>query len=532
VTEEGAETVTGGETEDAGTPHDDTHSDAVPDDADNVPDDDTVPDDTVPDDTDPDDDDTVSDDTADEHVEPDETHAWERIDWIACLVLAAVSLVLVGLHVAAYPTLSPIDEVQHLDYALKAGDFELPGRGDRVGPETIRQVACRGVDNPTYVGPPCDTEDLRYEDFVAAFRDGGINTSTNQFPFYYTVSGVVGRALDGAGLVASPVPAIRMTGALWSGAAWAVMWYLMSLFGLARPNRAIVLALLIVTPLTLFHSATINADAVLMLTGSLALLATVQYERRRLHGALLLATYVALYFVEATVILAIATGAAYLAARTATRADLSVWRRSMPAATLLIVAALRLRIARILHNLWPGQVDTSALDPSTATDPPGLASFGRSGPASVQRPLPRAGSDVDWSLVIEQLGATYTPLTRAYLPPLLREPSTVAFIQLSNWVLIAAMAATAVFAVGASRSSVILARVTTPILLVAGPFYTWSFFYFSEERFPAPGRFALPMIAAIAVAGAAALTTRATRIIAGSVAAASAVNTFVLLVAA
>ena len=38
--------------------------------------------------------------------------------------LLVVALTLVGLHTSAYPTLSPIDELQHIDYVIRAGELE------------------------------------------------------------------------------------------------------------------------------------------------------------------------------------------------------------------------------------------------------------------------------------------------------------------------------------------------------------------------------------------------------------------------
>src|SRR5690606_7663615 len=86
----------------------------------------------------------------------------------------------------------------------------------------------------------------------------------------------------------------------------------------------------------------------------------------------------------------------------------------------------------------------------------------------------RAATDVDVSLdkVLDQVTATFTPVQRAYLPPLLRTSSILAFIFLTNWLLIGAMYATALGPAVRERMAW-WGRVIAVMLLTAGPFYTF-----------------------------------------------------------
>ena len=72
--------------------------------------------------------------------------------------------------------------------------------------------------------------------------------------------------------------------------------------------------------------------------------------------------------------------------------------------------------------------------------------------------------------------------------------------------------------------------VTMAALLAAGPFYTLYFAYFSNQDFPAPARFALPLVPLMTVVAAAALRTRAVFWVAASIAGLAGLNTVFQLV--
>ena len=472
--------------------------------------------------------DSIDDDVApDDHVE---SGLWERIDWLAVGALFLVSIVLVGLHVRSYTTLSPIDEVQHIDYVIKAGDFEPPRVNDLIGFETMAEAACRSVDAPGYIGPRCGLDEYDPEDF----QENGVNTSAGQFPFFYTATGVASRVIVATGALESQVTAARMVGALWAGAAWSVMWYVLALLRVQRTRRVVALAALIATPLTLFHSATVNADGVLMFTGALAVLATLKYEARRLNVWLLLASYAALYFVEPTNILVITPCVAYLAVRVTLSSDASNIRRALPLLAIPMVVLFRLRIARELHRFF--------FPASPRTNRPTMFA---------DNSIP---DGVSWDSMLQQLATIFTPVNHAYVTPFLRSQHTYALQDVVNWLLIGSMfavaiGATTVRSVRSSDDSVTmsgdgpmpdevavadeqtrwLTRFGMVTLLAAGPFYTFSFAYFSDAFFPAPARFGLPLVIFMVVGLAGALTTRWAMAIASTIVALASANLLWLL---
>ena len=438
---------------------------------------------------------------------------WGRDDWYVCLGLFLVSLLFVGLHQASYETLSPIDELQHVDYMIRAGEFDIPLRNERVGQEAMAEAACRSVDAPGYEGPRCGLDEYDPADF----QENGFNTATAQFPPYYVVTGVAARALTEISVFDSKVTAARTLGAVWAGAAWSVAWYLMALLGIRRRARAVALALLLVTPLTIFHAgATVNADVSLMLTGALAVLATMKYEAGRLRWWWLPPIYAGLLFVEATNILSIAACGVYLVVRQGSDTTMP-WRWRL--APLVIPPSLFLFRTEIA-----GRVHDALFPPAERTNVGDRVS---SAPMFVNHRI----DEVSIDKVLGQLSSTFTPVRNPYFSPPLRSQVTIAGVELTNWLLISLMFASA-FVVATTDRAAWWARVTMAALLAAGPFYTFYFAYFSNQDFPAPARFALPLVPLMVVVAAPAIEVGRVFWVAATVAALCALNTLYQLVSA
>ena len=447
------------------------------------------------------------------HDVSDEPARWARVDWYVCLGLLAMSVLLVGMHTSAYETLSPIDELQHVDYMIRAGEFDIPRKNERVEFQAMDEAACRSVDAPGYEGPPCGLPE--YD--PAWFQEQGFNTSAGQFPPYYVVTGVSARVLTSIGVFDSKVTAARMLGAVWLAAAWAVTWYVMALLDIRRRHRLLVIGLLAVTPLTIFHAgATVNADVSLMLGGALAVLATIKYESGRLRWWWLALAYTALFFVEATSILAIAAGAAYLIVRRALDASRPWSMRLAPLITVPWLYLLRLEIGPWVHRtLFP------AADPADTG--------GRVGNAPMF--MNHYTTEVSLEKVLAQVPSTFTPVSNPYFSPPLRSQLTITATQLTNWLLIALLFAAA-FVFVSRPAMAWWSRVVMAALLTAGPFYTFYFAYFSSSDFAAPSRFALPLVPLMAVAAAGAIKTRAVEFVTAAVLAVTGANTLYQLVTA
>jgi hypothetical protein len=277
----------------------------------------------------------------------------------------------------------------------------------------------------------------------------------------------------------------------------------MSLLGAGRHARFIVSVLILSTPLVLFHSATVNADAALMFSGALVLVAAILYDRARLSFFWLLAAVIGALLLELTNILIVGVVGAFLTIRISKRTDLAGWRRFAPGSLIPMAAFLSLEvIGRIQDSLFP-----------------------RSGSMS-RAPMFQGREEiqgVDIPRLLYELSSTFTPVQRAYLPPFMRTSATLAAILLTNWLLIGAIFQTAL---GPERRRNIAwwSRILALALLAAGPFYTFYYAYLSNVDFPAPGRFALPLVPLLMTVAAAALRTRAALGVAAVVAAASLVS--------
>ena len=123
------------------------------------------------------------------------THGRRTAAVVLGLLLVFTAVLHVG-HVLRYRTLSPVDELQHLDYLIGAPTGRFPGSGDKFGQESLRIETCSRLDEGFDAKvQPCVTDPsvvLEPEDF----QEDGYNTAYIHPPTYYAAGGIVGRAID------------------------------------------------------------------------------------------------------------------------------------------------------------------------------------------------------------------------------------------------------------------------------------------------------------------------------------------------
>ena len=253
-------------------------------------------------------------------------------------VLAAVA-VLVGLHVRDHPALSHIDELQHMDYALKS-PFHVPRHGDTIGQQAMEEAACRGIDYPLRLGidalhdwlhltgergvpqlspasiprvqlPPCESQGLTPD----RFPNWGINTASTHPPVYYTTSALAAEVFDAAPDVDSKATGVRLVGILWLGAAAVVLWYVLGALGASTWPKAVLIGLLIVSPRVLHESSIINPDTTALLGGALVLAAVLRWEAGRAPGWLAPLAAMAAVWLKFTNAFAVGAAVLYLGVR-------------------------------------------------------------------------------------------------------------------------------------------------------------------------------------------------------------------------
>ena len=240
-----------------------------------------------------------------------------RLRSAACVVaLMALALGLVIGHVHSYTQVSPIDELQHLDYLIQAGDGHLVGLGDLFSQESLRLETCHRLDAEfDSKVPPC-VEDPSVQFDPSTFQESGYNTAAIHPPTYYAIDGVIARVIAAVLPVKDdPLTNGRVAGALWLMAAVGALWLLLRELGSTRLLASSLIALTISAPTVLFASATINTDGTSLLCGAVLLWAVVRWERGRLPLWVVLAATALCAGTKVTNLIAVAVVVLYLLIR-------------------------------------------------------------------------------------------------------------------------------------------------------------------------------------------------------------------------
>ena len=230
------------------------------------------------------------------------------------LYLFAIGIALSAVHVAGYRQLSPIDELRHVDYAMSVTHLQFVHLGDRIGQEAMRAEACRGVDLPTWLDPPCRS--ARFN--PRAFRDDGYQTASAHPPTYYLTVGLVSRAAVGLGLFDNFVDPARLMGGVLLGAGLVLTYLAGRRLGLRSGALLAALTLVPTSSAVLHASSTVNPDATAVLAGGLVLFAAVAWEQRRLGTLALVVAGAVATGLKLTNLLVVAAVAAWLVVRSET----------------------------------------------------------------------------------------------------------------------------------------------------------------------------------------------------------------------
>jgi hypothetical protein len=225
------------------------------------------------------------------------------------MLVSVIALVLVAvgfsaLHVQDHEELSPVDELQHIDYLYKAPS--VVHSGEKVGQEAMREQACRGL--LTWPDPvactPLGTYDTR------DFQESGNNTAAIYTPLYYTLTKVVATPLQAVLGLDSLVTAARLVGGLWLAGGLVVTLLVARRLG-AHPYVATALLLATASvPTVLYPAATVTPDAAALLGGAALVWSVLWWQdapaRRWWLPALLSAVVVAFKALNIVVVVLVA----------------------------------------------------------------------------------------------------------------------------------------------------------------------------------------------------------------------------------
>ena len=186
-------------------------------------------------------------------------------------------------HVHRYSTLSPIDELQHLDYVIRIGHGHLVVMGDRFDQESLRLESCHRLDAEFDAKVPDCVVGVGVVLDPTRFQEDGYNTAAIHPPTYYAIDNVVARLLDRVLPGDQDVlVAARLVSGLWLAAGIVLLWFLLRSVGADRLLAFALAAAIAVSPTVLHASATVTNDATSILVGTAMVFSVLRWERRSL----------------------------------------------------------------------------------------------------------------------------------------------------------------------------------------------------------------------------------------------------------
>jgi hypothetical protein len=399
------------------------------------------------------------------------------LDRAALLFCIALAFLVVGLHVKKYPPLSPIDELQHLDYVYKAPSGHVVAQGERIGQDALRDEVCRGLD-ASFPLPACDAPaPLNPDDF----QERGYNTAYVHPPTYYFLTGVAAKvehAITGDGTHT----AARTIGAGWLGLAVWLIWRLL-VHRRANPlTQVSLLSLLIVSPSVIFASSTTSPDASSLLAGAAMLAAVLWWEDDILPAWVMVPAVAFTLGLKFTHIGAIGLVVVYLAVRAVQQAPLATWRhdpvyRRYARSVLLVLATSFAMLA-----VWTGIEKVVAVASSD----------------QIQMTQTLHTDSFPAAQVLENVDATFSPLQAPYFTPVLRNQYVIGLNHVLDVSVLLAVASVAVFAAARTRERA-LGFATAVAMLTLGPVTVVTNYVSSSAVTSIPSRYGLPIVPAALV---------------------------------
>jgi hypothetical protein len=417
----------------------------------------------------------------------------------AALVGLLVLVALLGvIHIIHYPTLSPYDEIQHLDSLEKNSRFDLVGRGDLLSQETMRETACHGTDF-SWSLPPCDADSYDPADFPWE----GWNTAYTASPLYYGVTGIAGRiAMNAVPGLDSLLTSSRIVGIAWALLAAILMWGLLGEFSLPDSVRFSTILLVVTAPTVLHVSSIVNPDITGVAGGAAVAWLTLRWERGASPAWLLVVAGTLTVLGKPLNIIAIGVMIAYLGLR-------YVQQRSVPATEREHLSWGG--IAALLGGAALGTIPWIVAQGMLATAPtamvPQIAAF--------------SGGSLTLTDVSNELTALVSPLQNPYLAAFIAGPFTVLVAAIGNLLMIGANIGVALVDRGRRASALATATLISALLL--GPaIMVFVYLTLAGMVFPVTVRYGLPLLPMFAVGLAtAASVKRSGRIVLGLLAVSS-----------
>lgn len=391
-----------------------------------------------------------------------------------------LSFAIVVPSVASYITLSPIDELQHIDSTIKASQLHIVQRGEKVSEPALRSQSCRGIDSPGFVSPPCDAPVLAPE----SFQEAGDNTAAVHPPTYYLATGLLARLGVRLGVVGDIVTAARLVGAVWLAAGLMLTAALGRALGASRLASTSAAAALAASPVIVLSSTTVTPDAAGLLSGAAVALVTVRAMQGRASLSLLAFAGAAANAFKLTGILVVAAGCLALVVhgRAWRPSAWSVDSRGWLSATLALAGGgLAFSVA------WTRIAGARALEVTSNT----MSRF--------------EVTNLSADQLLGSITALLPPTQNSYLQPELRTVPIMALLTLMGVLVVGAVITVALRSSGSEQVDA-LGVSTLVFMLLGGPVFVLLVFFLAGSYFPIPSRYGLVLLPA-AMATLAAVST-------------------------
>ena len=301
------------------------------------------------------------------------------------------------------------------------------------------------------------------------FPNSGLNTASPHPPLYYTATALVGAVIEAAPGVDSPVTGARLVGILWLGAAAIVLWYVLGSLGASTWSKALLIGLLAISPRVLHESSIINPDTTALLGGALVLAAAVRWDAGRAPGWLLpLAALVAVWL-KFTNSVAVGAAVLFLAVRAWQQRD-RLTRRQILSWSAVTGTAVILTLVTIVA--WSAVQDARGDIP--AEDLPTNAIY--------------QVDSFPWHNLGDELFSTLTPLRDPFVPDTLPRDLLEPLGSLINLLLIAGLAAVALFAAPGSKHRALAAAaaigmVATGVVTMVASYLSLGIYFDTDPRY-------------------------------------------------
>lgn len=187
---------------------------------------------------------------------------WRKL--LPAALVFFVALICCCLHIARYQQFSPIDELRHLDYAIKISNGNLTHFGDKIGEIAMREEMCRKIDLAGWVDPPCRKKKID----PVEFRDDGWQTASPHPPLYYLGAGLTARFLGGLGITTTYVAGARLFSAFLTALGIAMAFHVMQMLKVSKSVSAATALSVLVFPAVLHSSGIVTPDSASLLVGA------------------------------------------------------------------------------------------------------------------------------------------------------------------------------------------------------------------------------------------------------------------------